>query len=129
MRTAIVAGIICLGSWAALLVGAGNVGLQRSVSMGPWTLVEFPLALLLAALLAFGAALAQRDGPARLVALILLGDVIGAIVVAPLAVGELTPINAPVVFVVLAALGLQPLAAALGAVAESRRVLKSGTTS
>lgn len=128
MRTVIGAGLVCLASWLGLLLGAGNVGLQRSVSVGPWTLVEHPGGLVLAAALAFLVALAVtwmagpgRQNPLRLVAAVLIGDAIGALVLAPAAVGELTVLNAPVVFVALTALGLQPLATVLGAMAYRTR--------
>ena len=45
----------------------------------------------------------------------LAGDLIGAVVLAPIAIGELEVIHAPLVFVAITALGLQPLAAFLGA--------------
>ena len=84
--------------------------------------MEQPLAIVLAAGLAFvvglGAGLiagrAGRVDPRRLVAFIVVGDAVGALLIAPLAVGELTPLNAPVVFAVLAVLGLQPLAGLAG---------------
>jgi hypothetical protein len=124
VRTLLAAGAVCGASWVGLLVGAGNVGLQRSVAIGPLTLVEHPLALVLAGALAcvvsFVATAVRRPdrlSPLRLAAAVVAGDAIGAIVLAPLAVGELTPLNAPVVFVVLAVLGLQPLAAVAGAAA------------
>jgi hypothetical protein len=117
MRTVIAAIAICVVSWLGLLIGAGNVGLQRSVAVSPTTLLEVPAALALAA----GAAvligtLAGRNGvaPLPLLAVVLVGDLIGAAVLAPLAVGELELVHAPVVFVAIAALGLQPAGAVLG---------------
>ncbi len=122
MRTAIVATGVCLVSWGGLFLGAGNVGLQRSVAVGPGTLVEVPLGLILAAALAFLAAftllvLARTPQivPWHLVVAVIVGDMVGALILAPLAVGELTPLNAPIVFLALAALGAQPMAAFLGA--------------
>ena len=122
MRTAIVATGVCLVSWGGLFLGAGNVGLQRSVAAGPGTLVEVPLGLILAAALAFLAAftllvLARTPQivPWHLVVAVIVGDMVGALILAPLAVGELTPLNAPIVFLALAALGAQPMAAFLGA--------------
>ncbi len=121
MRTAIVATGVCLVSWGGLFLGAGNVGLQRSVAVGPGTLVEVPLALILAAALAFLAAFAllvlahSQIVPWHLVVAVIVGDIVGALVLAPLAVGELTPLNAPIVFLALTALGAQPMAAFLGA--------------
>lgn len=125
MRTVVGAGLVCLASWIGLFLGAGNVGLQRSVSVGPGTLIEHPVGLVLAAVLAFVVALAltwvtgpSRKNALRLVAAVLIGDALGSLVLAPVAVGELTVLNAPVVFVALTALGLQPLATFLGAMAH-----------
>lgn len=124
IRTLVGAGAVCAASWLGLLIGAGNVGLQRSVSIGPLTLVEHPLAIVLATGMAFIVALgastlggASRPRLLSLMAGILAGDGIGALLLAPLAVGELTPFDAPVLFVALAVLGLQPLAALAGAAA------------
>ncbi len=121
MRAAGTAAAICLASWVGLFLGAGNVGLQRSVAIGPLTLMEQPHAIALAAGLAFVVALsagflgsAGRTRPLRLFAFVVMGDAVGALVVAPLAVGELTPLDAPAVFAVLAVLGLQPLAGLAG---------------
>ena len=116
---AIAAAIVCLASWLGLLAGAGNVGLQRSVAISPMTLLEVPLAIVLAAALAFVASLGltrlAHARPLQLVAWVLVGDLIGAAVLAPLAVGELEVVHAPVVFAAITALGLQPLAAIAGA--------------
>ena len=121
MRLAAVSSLVCVASWIGLLVGAGNVGLQRSVAVGPLTLLELPLALGLAGALAFLAAwLPARFGPTAAIAPVPLvggvvaGDLIGAVILAPLLVGELEVIHAPVVFAAITALGLQPLAAFLG---------------
>jgi hypothetical protein len=120
MRTPVAAAVVCLASWLGLWAGAGYVGLSRSVAVSPLTLLEVPMALVLAAALAFVAALglARLVGgtrPLRLVAWVLVGDLFGAAVLAPLAIGELTIIHTPVVFAAISALGLQPLAAAAGA--------------
>lgn len=103
MRTVAVATLACVASWIGLLIGAGNVGLSRSVAVSPLTLVEVPLALLFAAIAAFVIAwlpgrLDRKSAPdpIRLVAAVLIGDVIGAAVLAPLAIGELEVIHAPV---------------------------------
>lgn len=123
-RTLVSAGAVCLASWLGLFLGAGYVGLSRSVAIGPWTLVEQPVGVALAVGLAFivavGAAMRRGPGQSRplsLTAGVLVGDAIGALILAPLAVGELTPLNAPVVFAALAVLGLQPLAAFAGTAA------------
>jgi len=52
MRLAITAALVCAASWIGLLIGAGNIGLQRSVAVSPLTLFELPLALVLSAALA-----------------------------------------------------------------------------
>lgn len=122
MRIAPVSSLVCVASWIGLLMGAGNVGLQRSVAVGPLTLLELPLAVGLAAALAFLAAwLPARFGPTpalsplALLGGVVAGDLIGAVILAPFLVGELEVIHAPVVFAAITALGLQPLAAFLGA--------------
>jgi hypothetical protein len=118
MRTATAATAVCLVSWLCLLIGAGNVGLQRSVGVGPTTLLEVPLALGLAAgsaLLIGALAGRSRVLPVPLLGAVLLGDAIGAAVLAPVAIGELELVHAPTVFVAITALGLQPLGAVLGA--------------
>ena len=127
MRTPIAAAVVCLASWLGLWAGAGSVGLSRSVALSPLTLLELPLALVLATALALVAVLgltrlARGTPPIQLVAWVLVGDLFGAAVLAPLAVGELTVIHAPVVFAAITALGLQPLAAAAGAWIAGRGV-------
>ena len=116
MRTAATATLVCIASWFGLLLGAGNVGLQRSVGIGPLTLLEAPLALTFSAGLALGAAWLGGGGsnPLRILIAVLAGDLIGAVLLAPFLVGELEIIHAPTVFVALSALGLQPLAACIG---------------
>ena len=126
-RMALTATLVCLASWAGLAIGAGNVGLQQAVSDGPLTLLEHPLAVILSAVLAFivtvalttGASLAARDGP-PLVGAVLVGDAIGAVVIAPILIGELQVRDAPTVFVVLATLGLQPVAVASARLVHQR---------
>ena len=118
MRTAIAATAACVLSWLGLLIGAGNVGLQRSVAVGPTTLLETPLALALAAGSAvLVGAVAGRSGvlPIPLLGAVLIGDLIGAALLAPVLVDELELVHAPVVFVAISALGLQPLGALIGA--------------
>jgi len=129
MRTAATAALVCVASWIGLLLGAGNVGLQRSVGVGPLTLLEAPLALALSAGLAMGAAWLAGGGassPLRILIAVLAGDVIGAVLLAPLLIGELEIIHAPTVFVAISALGLQPLAACIGSwlatVTDRRRI-------
>lgn len=125
LRIAAMAAAVCAASWLGLFIGAGNVGLQRSVSIGPLTLLEHPMAVALAtssaAVVAFGSAL-RLPSPASglgLLAAVLVGDVIGAFVIAPLATGELTPLHGPVVFAALTVIGLQPMAAVGGVAAAA----------
>ena len=122
MRTAITAALVCAASWIGLWLGAGWIGLSRSVAVSPLTLVEVPLALGFAAIAAFVIAwlpgrLDRKSGldPLRLVAAVLVGDVIGAAVLAPFVIGELEVFHAPIIFASITALGLQPLAAFMGA--------------
>jgi hypothetical protein len=122
MRTAIIAALACVVSWIGLWIGAGYIGLSRSVAVSPLTLVEVPLALAVASAVAFVIAWlpgrldpASAPRPAWLLGGVLIGDVFGAAVLAPLLIGELEVIHAPIVFAAITALGLQPLAALLGA--------------
>lgn len=119
IRTFIAGGVVCLASWLALAVGAGDVGLQRSISRGATSLFETPTAVIFVALVAaVGAgALAGmlRTSPTRLLVAVLIGDLVAGLVLAPLAVGELEPIHAPLVFAAVSVLGVQPAAAFLGA--------------
>ncbi len=117
MRTTATAALVCISSWIGLLLGAGNVGLQRSVGIGPLTLLEVPLALTFSAGLALSAAWlggGRASSPLRVLIAVLAGDFIGAVLLAPLVVGELEIVHAPTVFVAVSALGLQPLAACIG---------------
>ena len=128
MRIAVVAALACVASWTGLAIGAGNDGLQRSVAISPMTLLEVPYGLGLATVMALAATwLPSRLGrssavsPLGVLAGVILGDVIGAVVLAPILIGELEVIHAPVVFAAITALGLQPLAAWLGAVLAAQR--------
>lgn len=126
VASAIIAGgLACIASWLGLLVGAGNVGLQQAVAIGPQTLVEVPLAIILAVVLGAVAAAAAGTifGPANallVLAIVLVGDLVGAAILAPIAVGELGIDDAPVVFAVLTTFGLQPAAAAGAALLAAR---------
>lgn len=125
--------IVCITTWLALPVGTGPVGLQRSISKGAISLLEHPWALILVATVAVGTAYAVtrafRLDPVQLLIGILVGDAFAGLVLAPLAVGELEPIHAPLVFAAVSVLGLQPGAALFGAwVASRRRAVPSGGT-
>jgi hypothetical protein len=107
--------LVALASWVALAVGAGNVGLQRSISIGAWTLfTEHPIAVglslgasaLTCLVVAFGLRLGTGDAAPMLATLAVL-DMVAGLVLAPLAIGELEPIHAPLVFASVSLLGLQ----------------------
>lgn len=119
MRLAIGSGIVCVASWLALMGGAGNVGLQRSISKGAASLVDYPYALVLVALTALVAAFVVtrlwRLRPREVVIGVLVGDAIAGVGLAPLLIGELEPIHAPLVFAAVTVLGLQPAGALIGA--------------
>jgi hypothetical protein len=110
---------VCLATWLALAGTAGDVGLQRSISKGAVTLFEQPLVVVVVALMAFAIAFASARrlavGAVELLVGVLIGDLIAGLVLAPLAIGELEPIHAPLVFAAVSLLGVQPAAAYLGA--------------
>lgn len=114
----------CFGTWLALLT-AGNVGLQRSISQGAVTLFEQPLAV--GSVAATGFAIAYvcarrlRLAALPLIAGVLACDALAGFVLAPLAIGELEPIHAPLVFAAVSVLGVQPAACFLGAALAGRR--------
>lgn len=115
---------VCLATWSVLAATAGNVGLQRSIARGGITLLELPSVVLLVALVAVAVAFvaAKRldlTAP-QLVAAVLIGDLFAGLILAPLAVGELEPIHAPLVFAAVSVMGLQPAAAFVGAWAGLR---------
>ena len=126
MRLVIGSGLVCVVSWLALAGGAGNVGLQRSISKGAASLVDYPLALVLVALTALVASFVVtrlwRLRPRDLVIGVLIGDALAGVALAPLLIGELEPIHAPLVFAAVTALGLQPAGALIGAWLATRSV-------
>lgn len=130
MRSAAVTGIVvCIGSWLALWALAGWIGLSRSVAVGPFTLFERPLAIVAPTAIAFAGAYAagtlmRPASPLAVLAAVLVGDLVGAAVLAPIAVGELEVIHTPIVFPVLALLGLQPVAAVTAAWLAARRIAR-----
>jgi len=114
--------IVCAASWLLFAEGAGNVGLQRAVSRGPALLLwEHPMAVPLLLGTAFLVSyslvrwLLPRVTAIHAAAWVLAGDLFGSIVLAPVLVGELEPVNAPIVFATISFFGLQIAAAASGA--------------
>lgn len=119
LRLAVGSVAVCFASWLALQVSAGNVGLQRSISKGAVSLLELPIVIVAVMVTAFAVAFVSaarlRLATMPLVIGVLVGDAFASLVLAPLAVGELEPIHAPIVFAAVSVLGLQPAAASVGA--------------
>jgi hypothetical protein len=115
---------VCLASWLALAATAGNVGLQRSISKGAFTLFELPTVIVLvavvAAAVAFVVARQLHLTAFQLVVAVLVGDLFAGLVLAPLAIGEIEPVHAPLVVAAVSVMGLQPAAAFIGAWAGRR---------
>lgn len=115
--------VVCLASWAGLAIGAGNVGLQQSVSRDPiFFATNHPLAIVLSLTAAFVTALlfARTRRTPRAFALIgalavLVGDVAASFLVAPLAIGELEVEHGFIVLLAISLYGLQIVGAWLGA--------------
>lgn len=108
-------------SWVALFVAVGNVGLQRAVALGPHTLMESPLALLLPLTAAFtsGYIWSWRTRPdvgggTAFLGAILACDLVAAFVLAPAAVGELRVEDAALVLATITIFGAQIFLAAMG---------------
>lgn len=125
MRLILGSGVVCIASWLALAVGAGGDGLQRSISKGATSLfIEQSVAVALVAVTAFAIALLVTRvlglRPMAVVVGVFVGDVLAGLVLAPLAVGELEPIHAPLVVAAVSVLGVQPLAALAGALLAAR---------
>ncbi len=118
LRLAVGSAAVCLGTWLALLT-AGNTGLQWSITKGAPTLFEQPLVVALVAATGFVIAYVCANrldlAPWPLFVGVLVGDAIAGLVLAPIAIGELEPIHAPLVFAAVSALGVQPAAALAGA--------------
>jgi hypothetical protein len=125
-RAAAVFGIgllLAAATYAILWLGLGNIGLQQTVSIGPEVLLTTYLPTtalvavlgvivggLVAALLRF-----DRVEALLLAATVVLVDVVMAVIVAPILIGEITLRHTPIVLAVLAVLGFQPLAIVIGA--------------
>jgi hypothetical protein len=109
-------------AWAVLLFGLGNVGLQRSVSIGAQVLVEDYLPITLAAaavafvvsLLGSAPARFEARDTIRLVGCAVVALVAMSWVIAPVLIGEFEIVHGAQVFLVLSVLGLVPAAIGLG---------------
>ncbi len=131
--------LVCIASWAGLRLGAGNIGLQHSVSRDPvFFATTYPLAIALSLAAAFAAAFifARIQRTPRAFALlgalaVLLGDVVAGFLVAPVMVGELEIEHGFIVLSAISLYGLQLAAAWLGAFLGSRegRLVPAGESS
>lgn len=122
-RPWLVGASVAIGSWVILLLVLGNVGLQQAVSRGPLSTdraVGFLLIVLWSGLVGLAAATPTRPAVGAGIAAMLLLDVAAALV-GVLLVGELGPDDLARVFVVVSALGLQPLGFVVGALLKARR--------
>ena len=117
--------LVCVATWLGLAVGAGYVGLSRSVSVGAATLVEHPAALVAVAVIgvtsSFAVTRAFRLRPLLLLLGVLIGDAFAADVLAPIAIGELEVSTGVPVFLAITVAGLQPAAVVLGSWFAARR--------
>ena len=128
MWKAIGAGVlVAIATGLTLGLSLGNIGLQRSVAIGPGTLLERPLALVLTLAVGLGVAglavWGLSRGRARLsvvVASVIVCDLLASVILAPLAVGELDVDDWPAVFLVISLFGSQPAVAGLGAAIAAR---------
>jgi hypothetical protein len=129
VRAVVIGGALGLVGWALLLALLGNLGLQQSVSKPPSEAfsdygIQFLIVGAATLLLAYlASAIWPRDISPRWVLIGLLAtEGIGALLLAPMLIGEITLSMAPAVMLVLTAFGLTLLGAYLGAVAGSRRL-------
>jgi hypothetical protein len=122
---------VCIATWLALAAAAGGVGLQRSISKGALTLFEHPLTIVIVAVMALAvgylSAVRLRIAPTPMLAGVLIGDLAAGLILAPIAIGELEPIHAPLVVAAVSVLGVQPAAAFVGAWAAGLRARESMT--
>ena len=135
MRAALAGIVPTIAAWMTLQFTLGNVGLQRSVAIGPATLLENPVAIGSTLVVAGVAAhLVARTGSGTVswagpVAASILTTVVGSAVLAPLAVGELQIGHAPVVSLVISLFGMVFVAIGVGTASVRRaagRVTPSG---
>lgn len=119
-RLAVYGFVVAVPSWLVLAAAAGNAGLQRSIG-GAWTLLtERPAAGLgataVSLVLAFAAwPIVRRRSPLAGVHAVLGWNVVAGVVLAPIAIGELEPVHAPLVIGATTVCGLTLLAAWAGA--------------
>jgi hypothetical protein len=125
IRLALASSAVCLASWLALAATAGGVGLQWSISRGAMSLLENPGVIagvtVTTLAVAYLSAARFRVATIPLVIGVLIGDLFAGLVLAPIAVGELAPIHAPLVFAAVAVVGLQPAVVLIGAWAARAR--------
>lgn len=125
--------VVCLSSWVGLLVGAGNVGLQQSLSLDPVGFTaSYPLAVALCVAAAFATAFlfARLTQTPRSFALVgalavLLGDAVASFTAAPAMVGELEVRHGFIVLIAISLYGMQVVAAWAGATMGAREQRRS----
>lgn len=131
IRAAAIGFVAAVASWLTLAVSLGDVGLQRSVAIGPLTLLEQWPALV--AMLAVNAAAVaglvwvfavERRGSLSVVIGSLAANAFGGFILAPVLVGELEPQHGFTVLSVITGLGIAPLGSLAAAVAVGRRALR-----
>jgi hypothetical protein len=123
--------IVCIASWAGFATAAGNVGLQQSISRDPvFFATTYPLAIVVSLAAAFTTALilARMQRAPRSFALygalaVLSGDVVASFLVAPVVIGELEVQHGLIVLLAISQLGLQVVAAWLGALLGAERTV------
>ncbi len=128
MKALVFGAIVCVASWSGLLVGAGDIGLQQSVSRDPvYFATTYPLAIVLSLAAAFAAAFifARVQRAPRAFALmgalaVLLGDVVASFLVAPVMIGELEMEHGVIVLLAISLYGSQIAAAWFGAFVGAR---------
>ena len=123
--------IVCIASWAGFAIGARDVGLQQSISRDPvFFATTYPLAIVVSLAAAFTTALilARMQRAPRSFALygalaVLSGDVVASFLVAPVVIGELEVQHGLIVLLAISQLGLQVVAAWLGALWGAERTV------
>jgi hypothetical protein len=121
-KLVLAAATICSAVWALLIFGLGNIGLQRSVTVGPQVLLtEYPLVTVASFLIALGGAallgrwlrIGVRAGwPLPATTLVLIAGM--SWLVAPILIGELEFEHGSLIFLVLSVVGVLPFGVLLG---------------